>query len=151
MIGASVPELYHAGIRLHYIPKARFDFNFGSDFNKDDNGRLYALTINHAYYFKKNNWRFNKALWSINSGISFLVEKGVHEKSTASYLNLYFAREIPIAKKIFIQPELGASYFLFEQIAFDDYTVKSLSRTRIVPKFGIILIMKIWKTLKLND
>lgn len=148
VIGASMPELYHCGIRFHYIPNARLDFNFGSDFNNNYNGTLDALTINHAYYFGKVNstgYRktFNKKLWSINLGVSFLVEQTNFEKSTASYLNLFFAREIPITKKLFFQPEFGASYFLFEHKVIEGDIVTVGHRTLISPKFGINLFLKI--------
>jgi hypothetical protein len=143
VIGASMPEQYHCGIGFHYIPNARIDFNFGSDFKNDDNGRLYEVTINHAYYFGKVNPEVNKKSWSINSGFSLLIEKVPQEKSTAAYVNLFFAQELPITKKIFIQPEFGASYFLFEQIVNQDNIVISGYRTRIIPKLGLSLIMKI--------
>jgi hypothetical protein len=143
VIGTSIPELYHLGVRIHYIPNARLDFNFGSDFINDDNGRLYEATINHAIYFGKVNPRTDTKLWSINSGFSFLVEETVLLKSTAGYLNLFFARELRITKKLYIQPEAGASYFLFEQLVNQDNIATKGYRTRIVPKFGLNLIIKI--------
>jgi hypothetical protein len=143
VIGASVPELYHFGARIHYLPNARLDFNLGSDFKNDENGRIYSATLNHAIYFGKVNPRTDTKLWSFNSGFTFLVEKSIHEKSTAAYLNLFFAREFRISKKIYIQPELGASYFLFEHIVNEDNMVLTGSRTVLIPKFGLNLIMKI--------
>ncbi len=141
--GASTPELYHFGIRSHYLPNARLDFNFGSDLNNDDQGREYAITINHAYYPGKVNPKFKRKLWSFNTGFSFLVKKNIEYKTTASYLNLFFAREFPVTKRIFIEPELGISYFLFEHVVNTDNEVLSGDRTPIIPKFGINLILKI--------
>lgn len=142
-IGASIPELYRAGIRYHYIRNARLDFNFGSDFNEDENGILYSVTLNHAYYFGKPSPKANRKLWSVNSGISFLMERTPKEKSTAAYINLYLAREFPITKKIFIQPEIGASYFLFEQIVEEGDILTDGDRTKIIPKFGLNLIFNL--------
>lgn len=143
VIGTSISELYYSGIRFHYIPNGRIDFNFGSDFNKDDDGVLFAVNLNHAYYFEKGNSKINNKLWAFNSGFSFLVEKGQHEKSTAAYLNLFFTREFPVTKKIFIQPELGISYFIFEHVVNEYDYVYSGHRIRIIPKFGINLFLKI--------
>jgi len=143
VIGGSNPVLYHGGIGILYIPNASFDFDFGSDFNNDDNGRLYALTINHAYYFGHVHSKVHKKLLSINSGFSFLVEQTKHLKSTTGYLNLFFARKFPITKRIFIQPELGAAYFLFEHIVDQDNYVINGYRTRIIPKLGLSLIVRI--------
>jgi len=143
VIGASIPELYHIGIRFHYIPNARIDFNFGSDFKHDANGILYAVTFNHAYYVGKVDSKVNQKLWSINSGFSFLVEANDLQKSTVGYLNLFLAREFPISKKIFIQPELGASYFLFEDIINTEDVITNGYRVKLIPKFGLNLIVKI--------
>lgn len=143
VIGASTPELYHLGVRLHYIPNARLDLNFGSDFNNDDNGRLYSATINHAIYFGKVNPRTDTKLWSFNTGFSFLVEETILQKSTAGYVNIFFAREFRITKKLYIQPELGASYFLFEQFVNQDNIATNGYRIRLIPKFGLNLIIKI--------
>ena len=145
VVGASVPELYHLGIRLHYMPNGRIDLNFGSDFNNDENGILYSATINHAIYFGKVNPRTDTKLWSFNSGLSFLVEQTILLKSTASYLNLFFARELRITKKLYIQPELGASYFLFEEFVDKDNITTKGYRTRIIPKLGLNLIVKLGK------
>lgn len=142
-IGASIPELYRAGIRFHYIRNARLDFNFGSDFNDDENGILYSVTLNHAYYLGKPSPKANRKLWSVNSGISFLMERTPQEKSTAAYINLYLSREFPITKKLFIQPEIGASYFLFEQIVEQGDILSDGDRTKIIPKFGLNLILNL--------
>lgn len=142
VIGVSIPELYHCGIRYHYIPNARLDFNFGSDFENDENGRLYSATLNHAYYFGKINSKVNKKLWSFNSGVSFLIEKNIYRKITIACLNLFLAREFAITKNIFIQPELGASYFLFEHSS-DVYYYSSGYRIRLIPKFGLNLLLRI--------
>jgi hypothetical protein len=141
--GASIPELYHAGVGFHYIPNASLSFNFGSDFKKNTNDRLYELTISYAYYFGKASPHVYQKLWSINSGFSFLIVNGIIEKSTVGYLNLFFARELPITKKIFIQPELGASYFIFEQFVNQENIVRTGYRTRVIPKFGLNLIVKV--------
>jgi len=143
VIGTSMPEQYHMGIRIHYIPNARLDFIFGSDLNDDYNGTLYAATVNHAFYFGKVNSKINRELWSVNTGVSFLLEQTVQLKSTSGYLNLFFARELPITKRIFIQPEFGASYFLFEEIVNQDNFAIKGHRIRITPKYGLNLIVKL--------
>lgn len=143
VVGVSVPSIYHAGIGLHYIPNARLDISFGSDFIDDADGRLYALTVNHAIYFGKFAAKANKKLFSVNTGITFLVEGNPHLKSTAAYFNLFFARKFPIAKKLFIQPEIGASNFLFEHLVNEDDVVMQGTRTRIIPKIGLNLILEI--------
>lgn len=142
-IGASIPELYRAGIRYHYIRNARLDFNFGSDFKNDANGVLYGVTLNHAYYLGKPSPKANRKLLSVNSGLSFLMERTSFEKSTSAYINLFLAREFPITKKIFIQPEIGASYFLFEQIVEQGDILSDGVRTKIIPKLGINLIFNL--------
>lgn len=144
VIGASIPELYRGGIRYHYIRNARLDFNFGSDFKNDDNGVLYSVTLNHAYYLGKPSPKANRKLWSVNSGISFLMERTPLKKSTSGCLNLFFAREFPITKKLFIQPEIGASYFLFEQIVEEGDILSDGDKTgSIIPKLGINLIFNL--------
>ncbi len=143
VIGASIPTVYHVGAGLHYIPNARLDFSFGSDFIDDANGRLYALTANHAIYFGKVNTKAKRRLWSVNTGITFLVEENPQIKSTAAYFNLFFARKFPIVKKLFIQPEIGASNFLFEHLVDVDDIVTQGTRTRFIPKIGINLILGI--------
>ena len=143
VIGACMPEQYHLGIRSHYIPNARLDFDLGSDFNDDADGRLYVATVNHAYYLGKVNSKIKRKVWTINTGFSFLLEETVELKSTAGYVNLFLAREIPITKRIFIQPEFGLSYFLFEELVDqNNYAVRG-HRTRIIPKLGLNLIIKI--------
>jgi len=143
VVGVTVPSIYHAGIGLHYIPNARLDLSFGSDFNDDVNGRLYALTVNHAIYFGKVDAKTKKKLLSVNTGITFMIEENPHLKSTAAYFNLFFARKFPISKKLFIQPEIGASNFLFEHLVDKDDVVTQGNRTRIIPKIGINLILEI--------
>ena len=143
LIGASLPVLYHCGIGFHYVPNARLDINLGSDFNNDNNGRLYELTFNHAAYFGNIDPKVHSKLWSVNSGFSFLVEQSTIEKSTAAYLNIFFAHELPVTKKLFVQPEFGASYFLFEHVVDEAENISSRTRTRIIPKLGINLILKI--------
>ena len=142
-VGVSVPGIYHAGIGLHYMPIARLGISFGSDFKNDENGTLYELALIHSIYFGKPDRHIRKKLWSINTGISFLVEQSIHEKSTAGYFDLFFVRKIPITSKIFIQPELGASYFLFEHLVDEDEIVSKGERTRIIPKIGISMVFKI--------
>jgi hypothetical protein len=143
MVGASIPELYHFGVGVHYMTNGRLDFIFGSDFKNNDNGTLYAGTINHAYYLGKVNPKVDKKLLSINTGFSFLIEQTEEVKSTSAYVNLFFAREFPVTKRIFIQPELGASYFLFENMVDKDNVVSKRNRTRIIPKLGLNLIVRI--------
>lgn len=143
IVGVSVPGIYHAGIGLHYMPIARLGISFGSDFKNDENGRLYELALIHSIYFGKPDRHIRKKLWSINTGISFQVEQSIHEKSTAGYFDLFFVRKIPITGKIFIQPELGASYFLFEHLVDEAEIISKGERTRIIPKIGISMVFKI--------
>lgn len=143
IVGVSVPGIYHAGIGLHYIPSARLGLSFGSDFKNDENGTLYELALIHSIYFGKPDRHIRKKLWSVNTGISFLVEQSIHEKSTAAYFDFYFIRKIPLTSKIFIQPELGASYFLFEHLVDEAEIVSKGKRTQIIPKIGISLVFKI--------
>lgn len=140
--GVSVPELYHGGIRYHYNPNARLDFNFGTNFENRDNDRLYSYTLNHAYYFGKINEKTSQKSWSVNTGFSLLTEKDKYDKLTHAIFNLYLAKEFPITKKLFIQPELGASYLLFEHSSDPDY-FSSGYQIRLIPKFGLNLILKI--------
>ncbi|MDP2113784.1 MAG: hypothetical protein Q8K69_06975, partial [Bacteroidota bacterium] len=143
IVGVSVPGIYHAGIGLHYIPSARLGLSFGSDFKNDENGTLYELALIHSIYFGKPDRKIRKKLWAVNTGISFLVEQSIHEKSTAAYFDFYFIRKIPITPKIFIQPELGASYFLFEHLVDEAEIVTKGKRTKIIPKIGLSLVFKI--------
>ncbi|MDP2889942.1 MAG: hypothetical protein Q8P34_13395 [Bacteroidota bacterium] len=143
VVGASVPGIYHAGIGLHYMPSTRLGVSFGSDFKNDENGRLYELALIHSIYFGKPDRKIRKKLWSLNTGISFQVKQSIHEKSTAGYLDLFFVRKFPLTPKIFIQPELGASYFLFEHLVDQAEIVTKGARTQIIPKIGISLVFKI--------
>lgn len=143
-IGVSMPELYHFGLRYHYIRNARLDFDFGSDFNDDDNGILYSVTINHALYLGKPSPRANRKLWSVNTGFSFSMERTTLEKSTTGCINLFLAREFPITKKIFIQPEIGASYFLLDQIVKEGNILSDGDKIGdIIPKLGLNLILNL--------
>lgn len=143
IVGASVPGIYNAGIGLHYMPGTRLGISFGSDFMNDENGMLYELALIHSIYFGKPDRKIRKKLWSFNTGISFLVEQSIHEKSTAGYLDLFFVRKFPLTPKIFIQPELGASYFLFEHLVDEAEIVTKGERTRLIPKIGISMVFKI--------
>jgi hypothetical protein len=140
--GASIPELYHIGVRFHYIPKARIDLNLGSDFNIGENGRLDAVTLNHGYYFGKTNQKVNHKTWSINTGFSLLMEKKTDGEPMFMYFNLFLSKEFPITSKLFIQPELGASYFLFEHSSNPDYYSLDY-HMRLIPKFGLNLFFRI--------
>lgn len=142
VVGVSVPELYHGGIRYHYNRNARLDFNFGNNFENQDNDRLYAYTLNHAYYFGKINEKTSQKSWSVNTGFSLLTEKDEFDKLTHGIFNLYLAKEFSISKKLFIQPELGASYLLFEHSSDPGY-FSSGYQIRLIPKFGLNLFLKI--------
>ncbi len=139
--GASIPELYHIGVRYHYLPKVRIDLNLGSDFNTGENGRLDAVTLNHGYYFGKTNLKVNQRTWSVNTGFTLLMEKNTLSEPISMYFNLFLAKEFPITSKIFIQPELGALYFLFEHSTDPDY-IGSGYRMRLIPKFGLNLFFR---------
>jgi hypothetical protein len=143
IIGVTVPGIYHGGIGLHYMPSTRLGVSFGSDFMNDENGTLYELALIHSIYFGKPDRHIRKKLWSLNTGISFQVEQSVHEKSTAGYFDLFFVRKIPITGKIFIQPELGASYFLFEHLVDEAEIISKGERTQIISKIGISMVFKI--------
>jgi hypothetical protein len=140
--GASIPELYHIGVRFHYIPNARIDLNLGSDFYTGENGRLDVVTLNHGYYFGKVNAKANQKTWSVNTGFSFLMEKNTDGGPMSMYFNLFFAKEFPITGKLFIQPELGACYFLFTHSSDPDY-VSLDYHMQLVPKFGLNLFFRI--------
>lgn len=143
IFGVSASGIYHGGIGLHYMPSTRLGLSFGSDFNNDANGALYELALIHSIYFGKPDRKIRKKLWAVNTGISFLVEQSIREKSTAAYLDFYFIRKIPITPKIFLQPELGASYFLFEHLVDEAEIVTKGKRTQIISKIGLSLVFKI--------
>jgi hypothetical protein len=140
--GASIPELYHVGVRFHYIPNARIDLNLGSDFNTGENGRLDAVTLNHGYYFGKTSKKVNQKTWSANTGFTLLMEKNTDGEPIGMYFNLFFAKEFPITSKIFIQPELGACYLLFVHSSDPDYFSLD-NHMRLVAKFGLNLFFRI--------
>lgn len=141
-IGVSVPELYHAGLGYNYNDRGKIEFKLGVDFGTFDDETLKALTLNHSWYFGKLNSMVNKATWSLNTGGTMMVEKYEEESSYVFYLNLYVCKDLPISRKFFVRPELGASYFLCEKSA-PNVEFNEGYRIRLIPKFGLSLFYKI--------
>ena len=138
--GISIPEGYNLGIRYKYKIDKRLDFFYGNSVPFDADNNWNYFSINHAIYFGKLNAKQNQKLWSINTGFLLGLTNERNSQNVNGFVNLYFAREIPNSKRMFIEPKLGASYLLFYRVnkgIINGYVI------RIIPNFGLNLGIKL--------
>lgn len=79
-------------------------------------------------------------MWSVNTGFLYGISSDSDAKIHNGLLNLYFARELVIHPKIYIEPKLGGSYLLFYDVTrglINGYVI------RLIPNFGLSLGFKI--------
>lgn len=139
-IGLAIPEGYNIGFKLNYKIYRRFDFYYGQSVPFERNTKWRSFSINHAFCFGKINPKANEKLWSVNTGFLFGISNDKDAKIRNGFLNLYFAREIIIFPKIYIEPKLGSSYLLFYDVSrgfINGYVI------RFIPNFGLSLGLKI--------
>ena len=138
--GISIPEGYSLGIRYKYKINKRLDFFYGNSVPFAAGNNWNSFSINHAFYIGKLNAKQNQKLWSINTGFLLGLTNERNSQNVNGFVNLYFAREIPISKRMFIEPKLGVSYLLFYRVnkgIINGYVI------RIIPNIGLNLGIKL--------
>ncbi len=135
--GFSIPETFNLGGRWQYNNNGRLHLKLGSNFNIND--IYYSATVNHCWCFGKLSKKTNKRMWGFNTGYTLSFVNNSHREGYSSFLNLYFSREFKLADKLFIEPDLGASFPAFNNtfIKDDHYEGYNLM---IIAKFGINMI-----------
>ncbi len=135
--GFSIPETFNLGGRWQYNNNGSLHLKLGSNFNIND--IYYSATVNHCWCFGKLSKKTNKRMWGFNTGYTLSFVNNSHREGYSSFLNLYFSREFKLADKLFIEPELGASFPAFNNtfIKDDHYEGYNLM---IIAKFGINMI-----------
>lgn len=139
-IGLAIPEGYNIGFKFNYKINRRLDFYYGQSVPFERNTKWRSFSINHAFCFGKINPKANEKLWSVNTGFLYGISNDNDAKIRNGFLNLYFAREIIIFPKIYIEPKLGSSYLLFYDVSrgfINGYVI------RFIPNFGLSLGLKI--------
>jgi len=139
-IGLAIPEGYNLGFKYNYETNRRLDFYYGQSVPFERNTKWSSFSINHAFYFGKINPKVNEKLWSVNTGFLYGISNDNDARIQNGFLNLYFAREILIFPKIYIEPKLGSSYLLFYDVSrgfINGYVI------RFIPNFGLSLGLKI--------
>lgn len=139
-IGATIPEGYNIGFKYNYKTDRRLDFYFGHKIPFEYYSKWNTFTVNHAFYFGKIKSKANGKLWTVNTGFLYGIYSDNQIGTHNGYVNLYFAREIIISPKIYLEPKLGGSYMLFYNVSrgtLNGYII------RIAPNFGLNLGFKI--------
>lgn len=140
LIGISIPEGYKLGFKYNYQANRSLDFYYGQSVPFEQDGKWNSFSINHSFYFGKINSKTNEKLWSVNTGFLYGISNDSNAKIHNGLLNLYFAREIVLRPKVYIEPKLGGSYLLFYDVArgfINGYII------RLIPNFGLSLGFKI--------
>ncbi len=137
--GVTIPEGFSVGIGYHYSPKARVDLQFGNDLQFADSKQYFFTGFNHALYFGKINKKAGRNLWTANTGVTFLYSNSSHREASAQLLKVFFAREIPLTKNIFIEPQLGINYLLHENSKIKDGMYEGYL-LRFLPVAGVNII-----------
>ncbi len=142
--GVAIPEGFSVGTRFHYSLKARIDLQIGNDLQFTD-GKQYIFTgLNHAIYFGKVNEKAGRNLWTANTGITFLYSNSSHREASAQLLKVFLAREIPVTKHIFIEPQLGVNYLLHENSKIKDGMYEGYL-LRLLPVAGVNVVFYLKK------
>ena len=140
--GFTLPEGYIIGVKYQYFSDLRIDFRYGTDFQFFDDDIYHSFVLNHAFYFGNTNNKIKHKLWTFNSGITFLYFNNNRKEGVVLRMSIYFAREFPITKRLFIQSELGVSYRVYDNRKIKDYE-HIVNYYSLAPKLGLNLILKI--------
>ena len=133
--GASLPEMFNLGGRFQYNNNGKFYLKLGTNFNINDN--IFTGTLNHCWYFGPVSKKTNTKMWGLNTGYTLLHDKNENLEEYISFLNLFFSYEFKIHKKLFIEPELGASFRIYTYVKNG---FSSGYNIPVIPKFGINFI-----------
>ena len=132
--GGSIPEMFNLGGKIRYNNHGRLDFKLGTNFNL--NNLVYTGTLNHCWYFGPVNKTTDKKIWGLNTGYTLLYEQNENLEEYVSFLNIFFSREFKISEKVFIEPELGASFRIHTYVK---HGYSSGYNIPVIPKIGVNL------------
>ncbi len=113
--GASIPDLFHAGIGFCVDRNVVLNVKLGNGFQREFGFfRNYTVGSDVSIYFGKESEKYKAKKWAVNSGLTFLKS----ESAAAVWRYLYFDNSLSydlfLTGNVIFQPEVGVAFQLFK-------------------------------------
>jgi hypothetical protein len=114
--GASIPDLFHAGIGFSVDRNVVLNVKLGNAFQREFGfWGTYTIGSDVSIYFGKESEKYRARKWAVNTGFTFLKD----ENRAAVWKYLYFDNSLSydlfLTGNIIFQPEVGVAFQLFKE------------------------------------